>query len=328
MTTDHDTDLLAVSEFAHDDESVGVTSPMDRFLSASSLLDDDDPVESGTARFQSGFSDAAETFEEPTADLLSADCGSGADHDEADSAPEGLVGDYVSATTTDAAPESTLSEEAEAQYTPVSSAEVLARLGQSGVWSDDDEASDSDARFENTSSPPVNSIQKSQASGGKEQDEDESIEDYMARLLNRSRGGDQETSVTPTEEPTKPITEYNEVNESPRQAPEAACKLDAMRELANETRRTAIASHAKRNWSSVMKLKLTVSIFAAVAVSASIIFFWGDPITMICGIAAGLAVLAYWGCLAHTYRKLVIDSLMLDASSHTTDDSDDVQLKD
>ena len=58
-----------------------------------------------------------------------------------------------------------------------------------------------------------------------------------------------------------------------RQAPEAPAKMNAMRDLANETRRTAIASHAKRNWSSVMKLKVLVSIFAACAVLASVVFF-------------------------------------------------------
>ena len=136
------------------------------------------------------------------------------------------------------------------------------------------------------------------------------------------------------------MTEYTEVTKAPRpdrepetetfdaeeykprsQAPELADRMTAMRSLANDSARTAIASHAKRNWSSVMKLKLFVSAFAFISVLASIIFFWGDPLLMGLGSLVGVGVLAYWAHTAVTYRKLLLDSLMLEPEGGGWDES-------
>ena len=45
---------------------------------------------------------------------------------------------------------------------------------------------------------------------------------------------------------------------------------------------------------------------------ASVIFFWGDPLLMGLGSLVGFGVLAYWARTAITYRKLLLDSLMLE----------------
>ena len=241
---------------------------------------------------------------------------------------------------------------------PVSAAEVLSRLGKSGAWNDDESDADevSNSRFEEaeTVEPayaqpqftpvvemPFNSSRGKGAAA--QDDEEESIEAYMARLMNRVRATDVRDEPVRKPEPAavrSPSTEYTEVKNTtqperlpepekfnaeeykPRsQAPELADRMTAMRSLANDSARSAIASHAKRNWSSVMKLKLLVSVFTFVSVLASIIFFWGNPILMGLGSLIGLGVLTYWARTAVTYRKLLLDSLMLEPSGEDDDDS-------
>lgn len=255
---------------------------------------------------------------------------------------------------------------------PVSTADVLARLGHSGLWSGDetdaDDASDtrdSDAdnlgkdvfsQFMNPAAvepqseqPQYTPIQQTPFASSNADaasnsgDAEESIEAYMARLMNRVRGTDHQVEPPRRAEPTverSPVTEYTEVAKSPKtvresepekfdpeeykprsQAPEIADRMTAMRSLANDSARTAIASHAKRNWSSVMQLKLLVSVFAFVSVVASVIFFWGDPILMGLGSLLGLGLLAYWARTAITYRKLLLDSLMLEPEGGDCDES-------
>ena len=255
---------------------------------------------------------------------------------------------------------------------PVSTADVLARWGQSGVWSDDETDADdsSDVRITDASNSPNDGFSRfaepetAEPQYGQPQytpvnetpfassganatsdsdDREESIEDYMARLMNRVRATDDLDEPSRRVRPTierSPVTEYTEVTKAPRpdrepepekfnpdeykprsQAPEAADRMTAMRSLANDSARTAIASHTKRNWSSEMKLKLLVSVFAFVSVLASIIFFWGDTLLMVVGSLAGVGVLAYWTRNAITYRKLLLDSLMLEPEGGEYDDS-------
>jgi hypothetical protein len=335
------------------------------------LIDDDDSFDAQTPRFPDSFSAPAETFTQPLnqdreTEEYSGGYGRGADHEETEPAATSLVGDYGSPAEADAAPDETPRRQSTVDP-PVSTAEVLARLGQTGIWNDDeseeDETSVAGVRtagsfgaaghqqplgaanlhmdLKTSSSPAAKVPHLSKAGEAAETNDEESIEEYMTRLLNRARGRDNADPVAPAKPAAEPVPtpKLQEVRKAPqaareepiatiameeykpaRQAPEAASNLHAMRELANETRRTAIASHAKRNWSSVMKLKLLVSIFAALAVSASVIFFWGEPIAMACGSLAGLTVLGYWGYLARTYRKLLLESLMLDTSTPASAD--------
>lgn len=174
-------------------------------------------------------------------------------------------------------------------------------------------------------------------------DEEESIEAYMSRLMNRVRGTNDRDEPAARFQPTverTPVTEYTEVAKLPQlarepelapfnpeeykprsQAPEVADRMTAMRSLANDSARTAIASHAKRNWSNVMQLKLLVSVFALVSVVASVVFFWGDPVLIGLGSLLGVGVLAYWAHTVVTYRKLLLDSLMLEPQGGDSDDS-------
>ncbi|MDA1051897.1 MAG: hypothetical protein O3C40_15635 [Planctomycetota bacterium] len=250
---------------------------------------------------------------------------------------------------------------------PVSTADVLARLGSSGVWNDDESGADesSDSRFADAGNSPRDAISRfaepetsqprytpacktpfaaslGNAASQSEEDE-ESIEAYMARLMNRVRATDDRDQPSKRPEAAterSPVTEYTEVAARPQsvrepepekfnaaeykprsQAPEMANRMTAMRSLANDSARSAIASHAKRNWSSVMKLKLLVSVFAFVAVLASTIFFWGNPLLMGLGSLVGVGVLVYWARTAITYRKLLLDSLMLEPGGGDDDES-------
>lgn len=259
---------------------------------------------------------------------------------------------------------------------PVSTMDVLARLGRSGDLSDGEiDANDSrHGPIADSSNPPNEvlsrfAVPETAAPQSEEpqyslftespfspltsdgtsdsEDGEESIEDYMARLMNRVRGedhGDEPIQHAQRTAERAPLTEYTEVAEAaqpdpeseaekfdpetyePRsQAPELADRMTAMRSLANDSTRTAIASHAKRNWSSVMQLKLLVSVFAFVSVVASIFFFWGDPLLMMLGSLVGIGVLAYWARNAITYRQLLLDSLMLETEGGDYDEpaSDD-----
>lgn len=327
-------------------------SPLDRFLSASSLLDDDESEPFSADDHSSRLASSA-YINDMSDDVGEANLLSESLHEDAIYSEHDVVIDEEETTV-----------EQPSDEPPVSTADVLARLGQTGVWNEADAEEHESSMFghdESSASFTGNDAFQSDTSadapatapvwprntpastdalhGGNEatdQDGEESIEDYMTRLMQRVHGGDDEADPPRVEGPVEasPITEYTETPFDPtpepiesevalpaaeykpsRRAPEANVSLNAMRELANSSHRTAIASHAKRNWSSVMKLKLAMSLFAAVAVLASIIFFWGNPIPMACGALVGLGVLGYWGWLANNYRKLLIDSLMLDTSS-------------
>ena len=99
---------------------------------------------------------------------------------------------------------------------PVSTAEVLARLGQQGSWQDEEEEK-AQARSPLAANPiqprqtvlPSTSRQNEPSPATGSGDDDETIEDYMNRLLARVRGNDEPTPVASPEENVerRPITE-------------------------------------------------------------------------------------------------------------------------
>jgi hypothetical protein len=312
-------------------------SPIDRFLSASSLADDDNG--------------------EPGED----DFGALSAHNLLPTNAEEV--DSSLAATSEFCLEEPASEigfEDTSPDAPVNTAEILAGFSQSGSLPEDGheshlpqtEESMQSERFgigsQASSQPPVGEAALRGAADSDRtagEDSEESIEDYMARLMQRVRTGDADESASQMATPNverSPITEYEAAAEEERPiepepepidpeqyrprsaAPER--NLDAMRALANDSRRAAIASHAKRNWTSVMKLKILVSVFTVLAVSASIVFFWGNPPLMGLGAVIGLSVLLYWSRQALIYRKLLMESLMLDTGP--SDQSSDAVAND
>jgi hypothetical protein len=194
--------------------------------------------------------------------------------------------------------------------TPVSAHDVLSRLGHGDMFHDAAEAASeepapawrSPADDESRQSHPVAAAPvRSNAddwSGGSEKSpaasEEESIEDYMARLLQRVRGDDQPASagarrtepayvppprVTSTASTLPKETKQISINvvESddkpsdflPRsQAPELSSNLKAMRELANESARTAIHTSARKRGGASAASKFFV---AGVAIALGVV---------------------------------------------------------
>ncbi len=169
-------------------------------------------------------------------------------------------------------------------------------------------------------------------------DEEESIELYMQRLLHRVRGGEGEqgsapvtATKTPATMPTSSVSptkhrsrvaasmgleindsEFELPEERPReelfvprqQAPEQRNDLDALRELANTNARRAITRSDIRRTNSAFYLKLCVT---AVAVSSAVALFLFNGLTLnapFIGMLAAIIVAFLWGydCVNHFKR--------------------------
>ncbi|MBN1394454.1 MAG: hypothetical protein JW959_05485 [Pirellulales bacterium] len=168
-----------------------------------------------------------------------------------------------------------------------------------------------------TSSPADDSREKPRASLGVNEREEESIDDYMSRLMERVRGaagGSPITAFTPpppapaTDASVKPIEpaqaaapaaqRREPVQVAPRaKAPEKHLNLSAMRELANLSAQTALSRYARRVLISSMYSKLLI---ALVALAVAFCQFWmwktmtGLQITFYSALIA-LLVAIYWG---------------------------------
>lgn len=176
-----------------------------------------------------------------------------------------------------------------AEYVPQSAADIIARLNASGLWKDDEVAFDEPPAEPATPEPAWKSLVTEEAKPAPvaAHDEEDSIEAYMQRLLQRVSG---ESESRPHSSPAKqslpivspvvcempaekasitaePIVEpFDPSTYVPRStAPEASSKLAAMRELANSSARSAIHTSTKRRHAKHLSGKLGMSIFAVAA---------------------------------------------------------------
>ena len=166
---------------------------------------------------------------------------------------------------------------------PVSSQDIFRRLGNMPSFEDDGAPA-------SVSSPtiPIRSIVTDAAppSEGPE-DAEESIDDYMARLLARVRGeapstaSRHEPAAAESEPPSAarppasaPISAVTEPNSTavgtgapvfPRVAPETLADLRAMRELANLSAQSALNRHTRQTLKRTIRSKLMVALVAVVA---------------------------------------------------------------
>ena len=201
----------------------------------------------------------------------------------------------------DSAQEDVLSFRTVSDRAPVSSLDVLRQFGVSLEDAADEEplAADSTARksgglIETEATPadekqheldgPTDSL-ASDSDGSTDvapAEDEESIENYMNRLLQRVRGQSRSPQALPEgierNEPALAATLRQAVQAGPeppvpappaprryvpRQAPEKSAEMSAMRELANSTARTAIDSSQERRHATKTLSKLIVTIFAA-----------------------------------------------------------------
>jgi hypothetical protein len=189
--------------------------------------------------------------------------------------------------------------------------------------------------------------------------EEESIEEYMQRLLHRVRGTDHLPAAQPTLPPSRTANATKAAgpaasrtvpsvgvgssdvistrlvaeplkNESfaPRhQAPEHRDELDALRELANSNARRALSRSDNRRINSAFFFKLAVTgvaVFSAVA----ILMLNGLVLNMsFVGMLAAVIVAILWGydCLTH-FKQLQNDSQQIRNSTPRTDSMNAIQI--
>lgn len=241
------------------------------------------------------------------------------------------------------------------EYTPVSSeapvstAEILARFGHTPEEFEQESAAPVEESPIPAADPASPSMTEAPAAAAIESPaapsvphEDDSIEDYMNRLLARVRGDQPEPAVAvPAPVPAsqterKPITEVSwqaerepEASEAPaevspeddseymprRSAPERSDSLAAMRSLANDSARSAIASHAKRNWMEAAKYEICGAALGVTGSAVAFVTLEDKPLLALLGMVGGFVVTFIFGARALAVRSELI--------SHTRS-SDDV----
>jgi hypothetical protein len=224
--------------------------------------------------------------------------------------------------------EDSLANEREAEdktpFEPTSAAEVIARLSSSGVWKDSAVDAELDDEAEAASPEPAwkslvaedEPTTTSPAATVSVVEEEDSIENYMQRLLKRVSGDTETTRVVASpiverpaaapDEPSLPIpslhgsaneeTPFDPSSYRPRSAPEKGDQLAAMRQLANQSARVAIDSSGKRTQRRRVKSLATLVLISALAAVASLWFatvygFWLGYVGALA--ASGAAVV--WG---------------------------------
>ncbi len=223
-------------------------------------------------------------------------------------------------------------------------AAVLAKMGYAPLMDDKEETSvalNSPTASAHVTSPFASSAPPSTTQAGQPSEEDDSIEDYMAKLLQRVRGDDTTSSYRPAPAaPTlsatrpgpspKPATTKTSVpapnlasilggptdageGEAPKissdeylprsHAPEGASRLAAMRDLANTSARSAIDRHTKTQWLGLTLTKFFLALAAAVA--AVLLCLWGASRPWLAYAGAGLSVIsgAVWLVQSLNYLK-------------------------
>lgn len=223
-------------------------------------------------------------------------------------------------------PEEDVQFEEPSQGAPESSEEVLRRLGIAPSF-DHEEEEDEREKPGGRSLHAAETFQRASeaphASRPAAEEEDESIDDYMARLLDRVRTGTggsggptahvppvpaapasspssppaSKADDSPPQAPTAKTGEQGEM--SPRAvAPERSVNLIAMRDLANQSARAAIDQHARRRLLGQTANKLLVAL-VALATGAILLWVWWakthDQVTMYGAVACLVVALAWLG---------------------------------
>jgi hypothetical protein len=194
--------------------------------------------------------------------------------------------------------------ESRSAESPVSARNVLSQFGD--VTADEENSADADSpshfaerdeALSSTAQPPANSFvsaSSTQSAAQPAEEEEESIEDYMARLLKRVRGEEPSPSplggvqqvYSPPPSPAitpKPQERPKEVKQAPEstntaessepqayvrrtQAPESTSNMKKMRELANESARTAIDQSTRKRGARVFGKLVLAALAAAIGV--------------------------------------------------------------
>ncbi len=155
-------------------------------------------------------------------------------------------------------------------------AEILARMKSEGQWGgvgDEDEPVASAPTFQPVRQPPAPEVHSHTPARHSLPTEQEDVEDYMSQLLSRMRGG-QEPTAQPVQATVSPESSV-ESNESaaalatgpmtleefiPRQKAAKIESLGAMREIANTSARTAVASSEDDRRKALAYVQLAIAV--------------------------------------------------------------------
>jgi len=215
------------------------------------------------------------------------------------------------------------------EESPVDLQSVLRRIGSVDLLQDDDDRHDRqrcEPQVEAQPETPFGAVSGETSALGSpaaEEEEDESIDDYMARLMDRVKtvadgseppdyrpragrpgtpGETEPAGDAPGREAADGRPEAPRLREpaemSPRAvAPEKQAGLSAMRELANLSAKSAIDRHSRRKLLAVQRAKLAVTI-AGAGVGGILIWLWwakdAGPVTAYAALVAFL-VAGFWG---------------------------------
>ena len=173
---------------------------------------------------------------------------------------------------------------------PVNTADVLADFGQGSEPNEPPATPEFEAGSAGTADKEADPWQTAIEEDSESLDDDNSLTNYMDRLMQRVRGDGPAREPAPQRlmsgEPTEPET--GEPKESPgaastlkadeflprHRAPEQGDSLRAMRELANDQANKAIVSHEQRNWAESAQAK-RVAAYGMFVVGTLIMYFAG-----------------------------------------------------
>ncbi|MCU0719379.1 MAG: hypothetical protein MUC83_06730, partial [Pirellula sp.] len=202
---------------------------------------------------------------------------------------------------------------------------------------------------------PPSSTQSSSANpspGSAKDDREESIEEYMQKLLQRVKQG-QDGTETPAEDltiksgprsrreflnrATKPVETDNSTHEPPKSGepvveatkrlPPEQVDIDSLRELANSNARRAIARSEIKRANSTLLIKVAVTSFA-IAAAALILLLNGFAMNPpFAGFIAALVIAILWGTDCYKHFKAIKNSKLAKPVTNTPTIADDKEVR-
>lgn len=181
-------------------------------------------------------------------------------------------------------------------------ADVLAKFGY-----DPHAAEDEEEEYEPT--PPPQPVSYEEEAPAARDEDDVSIEEYMSSLMNRVRGREAEKAADkakpePAKKPEPPKPRVEQAPFSPgefmpsRKAPEQTSDLRALRDLANQSARSAIDVHTLKRWNNLYVTKLIVSIVAFVTAICLLFEMKGIMSLQFMGAMMGITISIFWALQA------------------------------
>ncbi len=225
---------------------------------------------------------------------------------------------------------------------PVTASAVLSRLGRLEELTAGDEPDAAPSGLPNVheqpraADPPTGPLTGPETADVDE--DDASIEAYMSQLLARARGGEPappapvnvvRTAVEPTWKPNqakRPAAAEppgdGPIQYLPRsQAPEQGSKLSAMRELANDSTRSAIATHAKMSGFDMANAKRIAGMAAFGFSGLALLYITVQPVWSILGALGGIGIGSFWFWQARNLKRRAESSTGTPPSTDTTQPS-------